>query len=783
MSFDLTLLTLILLLAILLFASGKIRMDLTALLVLFALGVTGLVTPAQALSGFSNPAVIVVWAMFILSAGLSRTGVSGLIGAQLLKLAGKSEGRLMAVLMTMTALLSSLMNNVGVAAMFLPITVEISRQTKRSASRLLLPMAYGALHGGLILLIGTATNLIVQDVMREAQLRPLTLFDFAPGGLVILLISVGYMVLIGRRFLPDHQTQGAVSGGVHRAWQSPIHRYALEERLAALNIPENSTLVGKTLSESRIGRILEITALNIRRADGRRVRARTDTLLEGGDRVLVLGRLDTIDALCQAPLFLVDDERPVAENLVAGNVSLVELLVTPESPFHNKTLPEMDLRHIYGFNVLAIKQGDIVRRTNLQNMVLSDGDRLLIQGPNDRINDFENHPGFRRLSLKQTSPYMLDERLLVIQIPEGSTLDEKTIQESRLGEAYGLTVVRILRNGEDWHFPAPETVLAAGDRLIVEGRQLDIEVLRGIQSLKVEREVAVDLDDLTSGPIQVVEVMLSPYSTMAGKTLRKTRFREKFHVSVLAIWRGDHVYRSEVGSIPLQHGDTLLCYGTAENLKAMAGERGFVVLNMKLQETPRIEKAPFAALIMVGVVLISILLGMPISLAAVGGCALMALSGALTMDEAYNSIDWQTIFLIAAMLPLGIAIQESGAAALVSDWMVQMIGGFGPTAVLAGLMVLILVGKMFLPGAVLAVVMSPIALNAAFDLGVSPYAFMMGIAYALASSFLSPLAHPVNTMVMTPGGYRFSDYFKQGLPIAVIVLVLSLVLLPVIFPY
>lgn len=186
---------------------------------------------------------------------------------------------------------------------------------------------------------------------------------------------------------------------------------------------------------------------------------------------------------------------------------------------------------------------------------------------------------------------------------------------------------------------------------------------------------------------------------------------------------------------------------------------------------------------MVGVVLISILLGIPISLAAVGGCALMALSGALTMDEAYNSIDWQTIFLIAAMLPLGIAIQESGAAALVSDWMVQMIGGFGPTAVLAGLMVLILVGKMFLPGAVLAVVMSPIALNAAFDLGVSPYAFMMGIAYALASSFLSPLAHPVNTMVMTPGGYRFSDYFKQGLPIAVIVLVLSLVLLPVIFPY
>lgn len=161
----------------------------------------------------------------------------------------------------------------------------------------------------------------------------------------------------------------------------------------------------------------------------------------------------------------------------------------------------------------------------------------------------------------------------------------------------------------------------------------------------------------------------------------------------------------------------------------------------------------------------------------------MVLSGALTMERAYESIDWKSIFLIAAMLPLGIAIQETGAAGLISQWVVDIIGGFGPTAILAGLMVLAIIGKMVMPAAVLAVIMAPIALNTAFSLGISPNAFILGVAYALAASFMSPLAHPVNTMVMTPGSYRFKDYVKNGLPISLIVIVISILLLPMIYPY
>lgn len=783
MPFELITLTIILVIAILLFATGLIRMDLTALFVLVALALTGLVTPTQALSGFSNSAVVIVWAMFILSAGLTRTGVASLIGAYLLKLAGKSEGRLIVVLMTISALLSSIMNNIGVAAMFLPVTLEIARRTKRPASRLLLPMAYGALHGGLILLIGTATNLIVHDVMVEANIPPLGILDFAPGGLLILIISVAYMVLIGRRLLPDRQAPKAVSSSVSMNGDLSQDQYALQERLAVLSVTDENPLVGKTLSESRIGRALGLTVLSIRRKQGEVVRATTETTIKADDQLLVLGRLDRINELCERPFFIVEDKRPIAEQLLSDDIFLAELLITKNSPLVEKTLREIDLRHKYRINVLGIRQGEIIRRTNLQNLILNPGDRILIKGYKDNVAEFSAHPGFRKLGKKDLSNYLLDERLLSIRIPEGSSLAGKSLEESRLGASYGITVFRIIRNGTQAHLPEPEFCLQAGDMLIVEGRPMDIDALRGLQLLKVVQNVVIDLEELTSSSVQMVEVMLSPYSKLAGKTLRDSHFREKYHVSVLAIWRGDRVFRSGLGDLTLQHGDALLCYGTAENLKTMARERDFVVLKMDLQEQPQFKKAPLAAVIMAGVVLTAIIFDISIAITAIAGGALMVLSGALTMENAYESIDWRSIFLIAAMLPLGVAIQETGAAAMVSRWVVDLIGGFGPSAILAGLMALVIAGKMVMPAPVLAVIMAPIALNAAFELGISPYAFLLGISYALASSFISPLAHPVNTMVMTPGSYRFTDYVKNGLPISLIVILVSVFLLPLIFPY
>jgi di/tricarboxylate transporter len=783
MSIEIILILIILTVAILLFATGWIRMDLTALFVLGALALTNLVTPIQALSGFSNPAVVTVWAMFILSAGLAKTGLSSLIGTQLLKLAGKSEGRLIAILMIVSALLSSFMNNIGVAALFLPITLEIAQRTNRPPSRLLLPMAYGALHGGLIMLIGTPSNLIVRDTLREAQLIPFGFFDFSPIGLAILVISVIYMMIIGRRFLPLRKTPRSLTFDEIDNGKTNQEQYALQERLATLVLPEDSPLIGKSLMESRIGRALELTVLSIQRKNGERVRAKTNTVLEGGDQLLVLGRMDHINEVCQSPIFLVEDTQLTIRSLRHEELGLGEIIVSSDSPFAGKSISEIDLRKKYYVNVLGVRQGELIRRTNLQNLKLKPGDHLLVQRLVSNSEAFASQKHFRKLRLEDAKKYYLDERLLTIKIPEKSALVGQTLEEARLGAAYGITVLKILRNENEWYLPTPDIHLQAGDSLVVEGHPLDLEILRGLKSCKIERQIDIDMDDLTFGPIQIVEVMLSPYSTMAGKNLRELRFREKFHVSVLALWRGERAFRSELGTLPLQHGDAMLCYGTLENLKALARERDFIVLKMDLQEKPRVKKAPIATLIMMAVILTTILLGVPIEITAIAGCTLMVLSGALTMDEAYQSIDWRSIFVIAGMLPMGIAIQQTGVAAMASSFTINLIGAYGYTAILTALMVLCMAATLIMPSKVVAVIMAPIALNMALDLGISPYAFLMGVAYALAASFISPVATPVNTLVMSPGSYRYSDFLKNGMPISLIVLIMSVILLPFIFPY
>jgi di/tricarboxylate transporter len=773
----------ILAVAIVLFVSEVIRVDLVALLVLAALALTGLVQPEQALAGFSNPAVITVWAMFILSAGLTRTGVSSLIGRQVMRFARGGEGRLISVLMTVTALLSAFMNNIGVAAMFLPITLDIARRTQRPASKLLLPMAYGSLLGGLILLIGTASNLLVRDALREAGYRPLEMFDFTPGGLVILVACVLYMALIGRRFLPLREPVGALSAANHTSQADLQRAYGLEERLATLIIPEDSPLVGKTLGESRIGRALGLNVLSILRKHGPRVAAEVNTELEGGDRLLILGRLDRIEEVAASPLIAIEQETPAVERLFAADIGLAEFEVAPGSAFEGKSLAAANFRSRYGLNVLAIRTGEMVRRTNLQNIELQAGDRVLAQGPLAQVEGLAGQAGYRLLEVEDVQGYHLEERLLFIRIPEGSAMVGRTLRESRLGAAYGLAVLSVEQGDGRWRLPEADLVLQAGDRLMVGGRPLDIEMMKGLSGLQVERHADVNLEELASGPLQIVEVMLSPNTSLAGKTLAELRFREKYGVSTLAIWRGDRAFRSGLGDIPLNFGDALLCYGPVERFRLLAGERDFVVLKSELQEPLRQAKAPLAFLIMLAVVLSVIFFGLPISIAAITGCGLMILTRCLTMEEAYQGIDWRAVFLIAGMLPLGTAMDQSGAAAFLARLVIESVGAYGATAILAGLMILSSIATQVMPSPVVAVLMSPIALTTAVNLGVSPYPFMMGIAYSLAAAFLSPVAHPANVLVMSPGGYRFSDYFKQGLPFTLIVLVISVLLLPVLFPF
>jgi di/tricarboxylate transporter len=780
MTYEIALTLSILLFAIILFVTEILRADLVALLVLVLLVITDLVTPEESIAGFSNPAVVTIWAVFILSAGLTRTGLAARLAEHVLRLGGKSESRLLAIIMGSTAAVSAFVVNVGVVAMFLPVTLDIARRTGRTASRLLLPMVYGTTVGGMIVLIGTSSNLVVVDFLRESGVRPPGLFDFAPIGLVILAVSIIYMLLLGRKLLPYRKTPSIDTIKPNRDYRK---EYELQERLALITIPAHNPLIGKSLNESRFGRALGLNILSVMRGEGVRYIPEPELKLEAGDRLLVLGRLDVLDELSGNPVILIEDDAPDSTCLFSENIGLIEFEVNEDSLFKGKTLVELDTRQQLGLTLLALRRGDKVRRTNLRDIVFQPGDRLLFRGKTDRLATLQIEDGFCSPEDCKPDLYNLDERLLYLRIPEGSSLDGSTLKDIRLAKAYGITVLNITSDGEEYLLPGPETKLKANDLLVIEGRPLDIAVLRGHQTLTVDRNPEADLNDLETDTLTVVEVMLSPHTMLNGKTLRQLNFREKFGVSVLAIWRGDRSYRTGLNDMPLQFGDALLCYGNREKFKVLARDDDFVILNLDYREKLLVEKAPLSGLIMAAVLTVVLLGWLPIYIAAIAGALLMIITRCLSVEEAYRSIEWKAVFLIAAMLPLGLAMSRTGAAMLIAGAVINIVGAYGPTAILAGIMTLTLILNQFIPSAVNAVVMTPIAIATATGLGLSPYPFVMGIAYAVAASFMTPVSHPINVLVMSPGGYRFSDYLKNGLPLAIIVLVVSILLLPVVFPY
>jgi di/tricarboxylate transporter len=341
----------------------------------------------------------------------------------------------------------------------------------------------------------------------------------------------------------------------------------------------------------------------------------------------------------------------------------------------------------------------------------------------------------------------------------------------------------IIREETTRLMPDPEETLMAGDLLLVKGRREDLQALEGFNGLEIDRQAHLDLDELESEQVGLVDVVLSPYTTLVGKTLRQLHFREKYGLSVLAIWREGRAYRSNLRDMALRLGDALLLYGPREKLRVLGSEPDFLVLTEEAQEAPRLSKAPVALLIMAAVLLPVILGWLTIPITAVMGVVLMILTGCLTMEEAYRAIEWKAIFLIAGMLPLGIAMEQTGAARFLAEGMVGMVGGLGPLAVMGGLFLLAALASQVMPNPAVAVLLAPIALNTATDLGVSPYPLMMTVAVSASAAFLSPVGHSANLLIMGPGGYRFSDYIKVGLPLTLLVLGVALLVVPVFWPF
>ncbi len=376
--------------------------------------------------------------------------------------------------------------------------------------------------------------------------------------------------------------------------------------------------------------------------------------------------------------------------------------------------------------------------------------------------------------------YRLEERLFEAVVPADSQLVGQSLLTAGIGEAFGIAVLAIERNGVTTTAPTPSEVLQAGDYLLLAAREDDIGRLREVHALQVQDSMRLGADALRSSALTMAEVVLRPRSDLVGQTLAEMDFRDGHGANVLGIWRDGQPRRTRLAAMPLVGGDALLVQGPPVALRQLRDSRDFVMLTEDLTTT-RNKRAPVAvALLLVFVVALMLQLA-PVAIVGVAAAAAMVLTGCITMDDARRAVEWRAILLIAAMLPLAEAMRSTGAAAFLAEQATESLGTFGALPVLAGVLLLTFFFTHIMGNHVTAVLMAPLAIDAAIRMGADPRMFALGVALAATSGFATPYAHPGNLLVMGPANYRFSDFVRMGLPLGLLTLTGSFILLALIY--
>jgi di/tricarboxylate transporter len=594
--------------AVLLFATGKVRMDAVALLVIVAFVLSGTLTLSEAFSGFSDPNVILIAALFIIGDGLVRTGVATSMGSWLVKVAGNSEIKMLVFLMLTVAGLGAFMSSTGVVAIFIPVVLSVCMRMNTSPSRLMMPLSFAGLISGMMTLVATPPNLVINSELLREGLQGFSFFSVTPIGLVVLLLGIAYMLLV-RFMLPgDDENQ---KHDKRRTFRDLIKEYRLNGRARRLAIRPGSPLVGQ--------------------------------------------RLD-----------------------------------------------DLKLRERYGANVIGVERW---RR-------------------------------FRRV------------------------------------------IVNV--NGVS-EFHARDVLLIDMSAADVDLRQFCTEQLLEPMVLRGEYFSDQALD------VGMAEVSLIPDSELVGKTVREMEFRTRFGLNVVGMKRDAKAVDGAVVDETIVLGDILLVVGNWKQI-AQLSQRGrdFVVHNMPIEvndASPAHSQAPHAIFCLVLMVALMLTDEIPNPIAAIISCLLMGKFRCINAESAYKSIHWPSIILIVGMMPFALALQKTGGVDLVVKGLMEVGGGQGPYLMLICLFVMCATIGLFISNTATAVLMAPIALAAAKSMGVSPYPFAMMVAMAASAAFMTPVSSPVNTLVLGPGKYSFSDFVKIGVPFTVLVMVVCVVLIPVLFPF
>ncbi|MDU1889044.1 MAG: SLC13 family permease [Dysgonomonas sp.] len=601
----------ILIIASVFFMRGKVRSDLVAICALLALVLFDILTPSEALAGFSNSVVIMMIGLFIVGAGIFRTGLAKMISSKILQTAGSNENKLFILVMLVTASIGAFVSNTGTVAVMMPIIVSMAASANISPRRYLMPLAFAS-SMGMFTLISTPPNLVIQNALIEAGYEALSFFSFAPIGFVAL--GVGVIVL-----------------------------FFLSKLLITKNETSANKKNGKTLKE-------------------------------------------------------------LAEEYNLSQQSF-KIEVRNNSPILNKTLAELKIATVYGVSI-----NKIVRKV-------------------------------------------------------GNSRFSKNFIEEVAG---------------------PKSIIQKGDILYCLGEVDNIEQFIAENKLHLEKN-----DNQTFTSFQesgIAEVFIMPNSRLINRTISEIQFREEYNVNVLGIQRQKEYQMHDIKDTKLHSGDALLIQGTWKDLANLDDRQDDLVLvGQPLKEAAKVtldQKAPVAATIMILMVLAMVFEVVPSVIAIMLAAVLMVVTGCLrNVEEAYGSINWESVVLIGAMLPMATAFQNTGVDALISGGLVDKLGNLGPYALLAGIYFCTSLLTMFISNTATAVLFTPIALKAAIGMEVSPYPFLFAVAVAASMCFASPFSTPPNALVMSAGRYSFMDYVKVGLPLQLIMGTIMILVLPLIFPF
>ena len=605
----------VLLLSAVAFAWNKLRSDVVALCAVIALLLGGILTPTEALAGFSNPIIIMMAGLFIVGGGVFHTGLAKMVGSKLMSLAGRSESGLLVLVMVVTAMIGAFVSNTGTVALMLPIVVSMAAEAKRDATRLLMPLAFASSMGGMLTLIGTPPNLVIDEVLMEAGMEGLSFFSFLPVGAVCVAVGVVVLLPLSKWLLKSKVGSGGKDEAEGKSLRSLVREYRIADKVCRFEIAKGNRLVGLTIGELDLHRRYGLTVIEVRNESGKK-------------RKLV---------------------RDISQTMATADV--------------------------------RVKAGDI----------------LYISGKRDSMAMFAEEYGLNAS-------------------PSNGTLDFYDI---------GLAEIVLLRQ-----------------------------------------------------------------SKFVGMRLADSGFRSKFSINVLAVRRGGEYIRENLAEVKMQDGDVLLVQGTWQNIGRLSNdEEHWVVLGQPLREAARVVldyKAPVAAAIMVLMVVLMVFDFIPVApvTAVLIASVLMILTGCFrSVEAAYKTINWESIVLIAAMMPMSTALEKTGATTLITALLADNLGSLSPTALLAGIYFATSLLTMFISNTATAVLMAPIALSAAVSCGVSPVPLLFAVAVGASMCFASPFSTPPNALVMKAGQYTFMDYIKVGLPLQIIMGIVMVMVLPLIFGF